>query len=74
MFGNWKAPHQAHSVLLLTGTPIHLQMAQQCEALVHVQDRKVTIDSSRSGAERFQVKQSQLKEKSNTKKVVYPRQ
>jgi len=60
----------------LTGTPIHLQMAQQVlKHLVHVQDRKVTIDSiQRSVAERFQIKQSQLKEKSNTKKIVYPRQ
>jgi chromosomal replication initiator protein len=60
----------------LTGTPIHLQMAQQVlKHLVHVQDRKVTIDSiQKAVAERFQMKQSQLKEKSNTKKVVYPRQ
>src|SRR5664279_2659556 len=60
----------------LTGTPIHLQMAQQVlKHLVHVQDRRVTIDSiQKAVAERFQVKQSQLKEKSNTKKVVYPRQ
>ena len=60
----------------LTGTQIHLQMAQQVlKHLVHVQDRKVTIDSiQRAVAERFQMKQSQLKEKSNTKKVVYPRQ
>jgi chromosomal replication initiator protein len=60
----------------LTGTPIHLQMAQQVlKHLVHVQDRKVTMDSiQKAVAERFQVKQSQLKEKSNTKKIVYPRQ
>ena len=60
----------------LTGTPIHLQMAQQVlKHLVHVQDRKVTIDSiQKAVADRFQIKQSQLKEKSNTKKVVYPRQ
>ena len=60
----------------LTGTPIHLQMAQQVlKHLVHVQDRRVTIDSiQKAVAERFQVKQIQLKEKSNTKKVVYPRQ
>ena len=60
----------------LTGTPINLQMAQQVlKHLVHVQDRKVTIDSiQKAVAERFQIKQSQLKEKSNTKKVVYPRQ
>jgi chromosomal replication initiator protein len=60
----------------LTGTPINLQMAQQVlKHLVHVQDRKVTIDAIQKGvSERFQIKQSQLKEKSNTKKVVYPRQ
>ena len=60
----------------LTGTAIHLQMAQQVlKHLVHVQDRKVTIDSiQKAVAERFQIKQSQLKEKSNTHKVVYPRQ
>ena len=60
----------------LTGTPIHLQMAQQVlKHLVHVQDRKVPIDAiQKAVAERFQIKQSQLKEKSNTKKVVYPRQ
>jgi chromosomal replication initiator protein len=60
----------------LTGTPIHLQMAQQVlKHLVHVQDRRVTMDSiQKAVAERFQIKQSQLKEKSNTKKVVYPRQ
>ncbi len=60
----------------LTGTPIHLQMAQQVlKHLVHVQDRRVTIDAiQRAVAERFQIKPVQLKEKSNTKKVVYPRQ
>ncbi|HYW42757.1 MAG TPA: chromosomal replication initiator protein DnaA [Bryobacteraceae bacterium] len=60
----------------LTGVPIHLQMAQQVlKHLVHVQDRKVTIDSiQKAVAERFQIKQSVLKEKSNTYKVVYPRQ
>src|SRR5450432_458337 len=60
----------------LTGTPIHLQMAQQIlKHMVHVQDRRVTIDAiQKAVAEKFQVKQSQLKEKSNTKKVVYPRQ
>jgi chromosomal replication initiator protein len=60
----------------LTGTPIHLPMAQQVlRHLVHAQDRKVTIDSiQKAVAERFTIKQSQLKEKSNTRKVVYPRQ
>src|SRR3984893_10553063 len=42
---------------------------------VPIQDRKVTIDAiQKAVAERFQIKQSSLKEKSNTKKVVYPRQ
>jgi len=60
----------------LTGTQIHLQMAQQVlKHLVHVQDRRVSIDSiQKAVADRFQIKQLQLKEKSNTKKVVYPRQ
>jgi len=60
----------------LTGTPIDLHMTQQAlKHMVHVQDRKVSIDSiQKAVAERFDIKQSQLKEKSNTKKVVYPRQ
>jgi chromosomal replication initiator protein len=60
----------------LTGVPINLPMTQQVlKHLVHVQDRKVTIDPiQKAVAERFQIKQSQIKEKSNTKKVVYPRQ
>ena len=60
----------------LTGTPINLQMAQQVlKHLVHVQDRRVTMDAiQKAVAERFSIKQSQLKEKSNTRKVVYPRQ
>src|SRR3954465_11470321 len=60
----------------LTGTPINLQMSQQVlKHLVHVQDRRVTIDAiQKAVAEKFQIKQIQLKEKSNTKKVVYPRQ
>jgi chromosomal replication initiator protein len=60
----------------LTGTAINLQMAQQIlKHLVHVPDRRVSIDTiQKAVAERFSVKQSQLKEKSNTKKVVYPRQ
>jgi chromosomal replication initiator protein len=60
----------------LTGTAINLQMAQQVlKHIVHVQDRKVSIDSiQKAVAERFDVKQSALKEKSNTRKIVYPRQ
>src|SRR4051794_5256970 len=60
----------------LTSTPIHYQMAQQVlKHLVHVQERKVSIDSiQKAVAERFGVKQSALKEKSNTRKIVCPRQ
>jgi chromosomal replication initiator protein len=60
----------------ITGAPIALQMAQQVlKNIVHVQDRRVTIDSiQKAVADKFQIKQAQLKEKSNTKKVVYPRQ
>ena len=60
----------------LTGMPINLHMAQQVlKHLVHVQDRRVTMDSiQKAVAEHFQIKSSQLKEKSNTKKIVYPRQ
>lgn len=60
----------------LTGASINLPMAQQVlKHLVHVQERRITIDSiQKAVGERFQIKQSQLKEKSNTKKVVYPRQ
>jgi chromosomal replication initiator protein len=60
----------------ITGAPIALQMAQQVlKNIVHVQDRRVTIDAiQKAVAEKFQIKQAQLKEKSNTKKVVYPRQ
>jgi chromosomal replication initiator protein len=60
----------------LTGTPINLHMAHQVlKHLVHVQDRRVTMDSiQKAVAEHFQLKPSQLKEKSNTKKIVYPRQ
>ncbi|HVN05425.1 MAG TPA: chromosomal replication initiator protein DnaA [Bryobacteraceae bacterium] len=60
----------------LTGSPITLQMAQQVlRHLVYPQDRKITIDSIQKGvAERYGIRQSQLKEKSNTKKIVVPRQ
>jgi chromosomal replication initiator protein len=60
----------------LTGASINLQMAQQVlKHLVQTQDRKVTIDSiQKAVAERFNLKQAQLKEKSNTRKIVFPRQ
>jgi chromosomal replication initiator protein len=60
----------------LTGAAINLPMAQQVlKNLLHVQERRVSIDAiQKAVADRFQIKQSQLKEKSNTKAVVYPRQ
>ncbi len=60
----------------LTGAPIHIGMAQQIlKYLTHSTDRKISIDAiQKAVAERMGIKQSQLKEKSNTRKVVYPRQ
>src|SRR5436305_8262278 len=48
----------------LTGTPIHLHMAQQIlKHMVQVQDRRVTMDAiQKAVAEKFQIKQTQLKE------------
>ena len=60
----------------LTGAAINLIMAQQVlKHLTHAQDRRVTIDSiQKAVAEKYGIKQSQLKEKSNTKTIVVPRQ
>jgi chromosomal replication initiator protein len=60
----------------LTGTPINMQIAQQVlRHLVHAQDRRVTIESiQKAVAERFNLKPGQLKEKSNTRHIVHPRQ
>jgi chromosomal replication initiator protein len=60
----------------LTNVSINLQMSHQVlRNLVNLQERRVTIDAiQKAVAERFQIRQSQLKEKSNTQKVVYPRQ
>jgi chromosomal replication initiator protein len=60
----------------LTGTPISMQMAQQVlKHLVHAQDRRVTIDSiQKAVSEHFTLRQAQLKEKSNTRAIAYPRQ
>lgn len=60
----------------LTGTPINMLMAQQVlRHLVYAQDRKPTIDTiQKTAADHFGIKQSQLKEKSNTRQVVFPRQ
>jgi chromosomal replication initiator protein len=60
----------------LTGLPINQAMAQQAlRHMVHAQDRRVTIESiQKAVAERFGLKMAELKQKSNTRKIVYPRQ
>jgi chromosomal replication initiator protein len=60
----------------LTGTPITLPMAQQVlKNMLHTQERRITIDAiQKAVADKFSIKQVQLKEKSNAKAVVYPRQ
>jgi chromosomal replication initiator protein len=60
----------------ITGAPITMPMAQQVlKNLLHAQERRVTIDAIQKGvADKFAMKQSQLKEKSNAKAVVFPRQ
>jgi chromosomal replication initiator protein len=60
----------------LTGAPITLPMAQQVlKHLTPAQDRRVTIDTiQKAVAEKFGIRQLQLKEKSNTHTIVYPRQ
>jgi chromosomal replication initiator protein len=60
----------------LTGAPITMQMAQQVlKHLVHTQERRVSVDSiQKAVAEHFMLKLTQLKEKSNTRTIAYPRQ
>jgi chromosomal replication initiator protein len=60
----------------LTGAPITMPMAQQAlKHMLHEQDRRITIDSiQKTTADKFNIKQSQLKEKSNAKDIVRPRQ
>ncbi|MBI2681321.1 MAG: chromosomal replication initiator protein DnaA [Candidatus Solibacter usitatus] len=60
----------------LTGALITLPMAQQVlKHLTPAQDRRVTIDTiQKAVAEKFGIRQLQLKEKSNTHTIVYPRQ
>ena len=60
----------------VTGTPITLQMAQQVlKHLTHGPDRRVTIESIvRAVAERFSLQPSQIKQKTNERKIAYPRQ
>jgi len=60
----------------LTGSPITMPMAQQAlKHLLHEQERRITIDSiQKATAEKFNIKQAQLKEKNNSKDIVRPRQ
>jgi chromosomal replication initiator protein len=60
----------------LTGAAISVSVAQQAlRHLVHAQDRKVTIDAiQKSVAERYGLRPAELKQKSNTNKIVFPRQ
>src|SRR5215471_9587341 len=60
----------------VTGTPITLQMAQQTlKHLTHTQERRITIDSIvRAVADKFSLQPAQLKQKTNERKIAYPRQ
>jgi chromosomal replication initiator protein len=64
------------AVSSVTGQPISMAMAQQ--ALKHLStgsDRKITVESIvRAVAERFSMQPAQLKMKSNTQQIAYPRQ
>jgi chromosomal replication initiator protein len=60
----------------LTGSPITMPMAQQAlKHMLHEQERRITIDSiQKATAEKFNIRQAQLKEKNNAKDIVRPRQ
>jgi chromosomal replication initiator protein len=60
----------------LTGSPITMAMAQQAlKHLLHEQERRITIDSiQKATADKYNIKQAQLKEKNNAKDIVRPRQ
>ena len=60
----------------LTEVPISISMAQQVlKDLLLKQDRRITIESiQKAVAERYSIKVAQLKEKSNRKEIVVPRQ
>ena len=64
------------AVSSVTGQPINVSMAQQ--SLKHLntgQEKKISVDSIvRAVAEKFQMHPSQLKMKSNTHQIAYPRQ
>jgi len=60
----------------LTETPISITMARTIlKHLLEKQDRRITIEAvQKAVAEKFGIKPSQLKEKSNRKEIVAPRQ
>ena len=60
----------------VTDTPITLAMAQQVlKHLTHGQERRITIESIvKAVADRFGMQPAQLKQKSNERKITYPRQ
>jgi chromosomal replication initiator protein len=60
----------------ITGSPITLQMAQQVlKYLISGGERRITMDSIlRAVAEKFNMQPQQLKQKSNTRQISYPRQ
>ncbi len=60
----------------VTDSPITLAMAQQVlKHLTHGQERRITIESIvKAVADRFGMQPAQLKQKSNERKITYPRQ
>ncbi len=64
------------AVSSVTGQPISLAMAHQTlKHLITGSERKITVESIlRAVAERFTLQPSQLKVKSNTRQIAYPRQ
>lgn len=60
----------------LTGTPVTLAMARQVlKHLYEKQDRRITIESvQKATAEKYGIKPAALREKSNRKEIVVPRQ
>ncbi len=60
----------------VTGAPVNLQMAQQTlKYLISSPERRITIESIlKAVAEHFEMPPTQLKQKSNTRQIAYPRQ
>ena len=60
----------------VTDTPVNLAMAQQVlKHLTHGQERRISIESIiKAVAEKFALQPSQLKQKTNERKIAYPRQ